>query len=227
MAQKSSKTKTKVVAEPIASSDPVVNRPGDRKANIANRKAIKRVRRAQFLGKMPKGGLAIEIGVWRGEFSRKILDTIQPEKLCLIDPWKNFAEHDDKAFSGREEDETMDAIHAGVCRLYAAEIKAKSVVVMREMSADALMKFADDTISFAYVDGDHSYQGVKNDLAALFPKMMAGGVMAFDDYHRRGWWGDGVLRAIHEFIGDHPAEVRIMTVVGAQIAIEKIAPHAG
>ena len=196
----------------------------DRKAKRASKKAIKRVKRAQFLNKMPKGGVAIEIGVWRGEFSRKILDALEPKKLCLIDPWKNFDDHDDKAFSGREEDEKMDEIHDEVCRLYEAEIKARQVIVMREMSGDALKKFRNATINFAYVDGDHSYEGVKADLDALFPKMVVGGVMAFDDYHRRGWWGDGVLRAIHEFIGAHPAEVRVLTVIGAQIAIEKIAP---
>ena len=199
----------------------------ERKAKRASKKAIKRVKRAQFLNKMPKGGVAIEIGVWRGEFSRKILEAIQPKKLCLIDPWKNFDDHDDKAFSGREEDEKMDEIFADVCKLYAEEIKSKQVIVMREMSGDALKRFRNGTINFAYVDGDHSYEGVKSDLEALFPKMVVGGVMAFDDYHRRGWWGDGVLRAIHEFIGAHPAEVRVLTVIGAQIAIEKIEPLAG
>jgi hypothetical protein len=188
------------------------------------KKQIKSANRARFLQKMPKGGVAIEIGVWRGEFSRQILDVIEPKKLCLIDPWKTFEDHDGAAFSGREEAEKMDEIAASVAALYAAEIKAKQVIVMREMSGDALKKFKPNTINFAYVDGDHSYAGVKADLEALMPKMVVGGIMAFDDYHRRGWWGDDVLRAIHEFIGAHPAEIRIMTVVGAQIALEKIAP---
>lgn len=194
---------------------------------LAKKKQIKSENRAQFLQKMPKGGLAIEIGVWRGEFSRKILEVLEPKKLYLIDPWKTFEDHDGAAFSGREEDETMDEIAATVAQMYDAEIKSKQVIVIREMSAEALTKFNDETISFAYVDGDHSYEGVKADLAALMPKMAAGGIMAFDDYHRRGWWGDGVLRAIHEFIGAHPVEIRIRTVIGAQIALEKIAPMPG
>ena len=44
--------------------------------------------------------------------------------------------------------------------------------------------------------------------------------MAFEDYHRRGWWGDGVIRAINEFLGSHPRHLRVRSVVGAQIAIE-------
>lgn len=223
MAQIKLKTKPRTTG---ATSTPAKARePGAEKA--ASKKEIKRARRAEFLRRMPKGGLAIEIGVWRGEFSRKILDAIQPQTLCLIDPWKNFDDHDDKAFSGREGDAKMDEIHADVCRLYEAEIASGQVRVMRQMSGDALKEFGDRTISFAYVDGDHSYEGIRSDLAALFPKMVEGGVMAFDDYHRRGWWGDAVLRAIHEFIGQHPAEVRVLRVIGAQIAIEKLEPLAG
>ena len=51
------------------------------------------------------------------------------------------------------------------------------------------------------------------------------GIMAFDDYHRRGWWGDGVIRAVNEFLGQHPRELRIRAIAGAQIAIEKIVPQ--
>jgi hypothetical protein len=194
------------------------------KKPLVKKKEIKSANRALFLQRMRKGGLAIEIGVWRGEFSRKILDVLEPTKLCLIDPWKSFEDHDGAAFSGREEDEKMDEIAASVAQMFESEIKAKQVVVMREMSGDALKTFRDETINFAYVDGDHSYEGVKADLAGLMPKMVIGGIMAFDDYHRRGWWGDGVLRAIHEFIGAHPTEIRIKTVIGAQIALEKISP---
>ncbi len=188
------------------------------------KKHIRNWKRERFLGSMPKGGIVIEIGVWRGEFSGKILDALNPTKLCLIDPWKSFEDHDALAFSGREKEKTMDEIFNSVVELYQTQIKSGQVVVMREMSDTALKKFEDGTISFAYVDGDHSYEGVKADLENLMPKLAIGGVMAFDDYHRRGWWGDAVIRAINEFLGQHPTSLRIQTVIGAQIAITKMLP---
>ena len=194
------------------------------KPERVSKKELKSQNRLRFLRKMPRGGLAIEIGVWRGEFSRGILDELKPAKLCLIDPWKNFEDHDTESFSGREAADKMEQIFSDVVGLYRAEIDAGTVEVMRQMSGTALPAFADESITFAYVDGDHSYEGVKADLAALMPKMAFGGVMAFDDYHLRGWWGDGVLRAIHEFIGQYPTGLRILTVIGSQIAIEKKAP---
>ena len=59
---------------------------------------------------MPTGGLCVEIGVWRGEFSSEILSVIKPDCLVLVDPWRSFDEHDDQSFSGREGDIKMDGL---------------------------------------------------------------------------------------------------------------------
>ncbi len=183
--------------------------------------------REVFLGRLPTGGVAIEIGVWHGDFSRTILDLIKPEKLYLIDPWANVSdESHSEAFVGRTEDGKMERIYSKVQKRYAKEIRAGQVEIIRDWSVPALAGFKPASIDFAYVDGDHSYEGVKADLAALFPKMRLGGVMAFDDYHRRGWWGDGVIRAINEFLGTYPNQLRIRAIAGAQLAIEKIEPMA-
>ncbi len=196
----------------------------DRKARIARQKRRKSAIRDKFLKRMPTGGLCVEIGVWRGEFSSEILSVIKPDCLVLVDPWRSFDEHDDQSFSGREGDIKMERIYKKVIADYAEEIATGQIKVIRDVSTVALGGFEDESISFAYVDGDHSYEGVKADIDKLFPKMSVGGVIAFDDYHRRGWWKDGVLRAIHEFLGAHPREVRILAVEGAQIAFEKIEP---
>ncbi|WP_322888976.1 MULTISPECIES: class I SAM-dependent methyltransferase [unclassified Yoonia] len=181
--------------------------------------------RRKFLQKLPKGGVAVEIGVWQGEFSATIIELIAPEKLVLIDPWAHIEDDSHaEAFVGRTGKTKMDKIFDGVVKQFEAQIAAGQVAMIRDFSVPALAQFADQSISFAYVDGDHSYEGVSADLAALFPKMKRGGIMAFDDYHRRGWWGDGVIRAINEFLGAHPRDLRIRAVVGAQIAIEVLDP---
>lgn len=191
----------------------------------AARKLSKDKVREIFLGRLPTGGIAIEIGVWHGDFSVTLLDMIKPEKLYLIDPWANVTDDShSEAFVGRTEDEKMERIFAKVQKRFAKEIRTGQVEVIREWSVPALEAFNPGSIDFAYVDGDHSYEGVSADLAALFPKMRVGGVMAFDDYHRRGWWGDGVIRAINEFLGRYPDQLRIRAIAGAQLAIEKIEP---
>ncbi len=197
--------------------------PGDtpKETPKKKRRVSKDIVRRKFLQKLPKGGIAVEIGVWQGEFSPTILELIEPEKLVLVDPWTHIDDDShSEAFVGRTGKTKMDKIFDKVIKKFSGEIEQGKVALVRDFSVPALAQFADESISFAYVDGDHSYEGVSSDLAALFPKMKKGGIMAFDDYHRRGWWGDGVIRAINEFLGQHPRDLRIRAVVGAQIAIE-------
>lgn len=197
----------------------------DKSEAKAKRRMSKDKVREVFLGRLPTGGIAIEIGVWHGDFSETILDIVKPEKLYLIDPWTNVTDDShSEAFVGRTEDSKMERIFRKVQTRYKKEIGEGRVEVMRDWSSDALAKFDPESIDFAYVDGDHSYEGVSADLRSLFPKMRIGGVMAFDDYHRRGWWGDGVIRAINEFLGQYPDQMRIRAIAGAQIAIEKLEP---
>jgi hypothetical protein len=189
------------------------------------KRRLKDKNRKRILDCATKGGVCVEIGVWRGRFSRQILDTINPLHLALIDPWQHFEDTDKTdAFSGRTEEQRFEDIYQNVCEQYSGEVESGQVSIMRELSGTAIVQFKDQTIDFAYIDGDHSYEGVCADLAALFPKMKDDGIIAFDDYHRFGWWGDGVLRAIHEFVGQNPTRCRILMVEGAQIALSKLGP---
>jgi len=179
--------------------------------------------RRAILSSLPKGGVCIEVGVWRGEFTRMILNQLVPEKLYLVDPWKNF---DDRsaAFDGATKDQEFEAIYSSVCDKYAPEIERGQVEVKRDLSSKVLGKMKAISVDFIYLDGDHSYEGVKADLKHSFRVLKVGGIVMLDDYHRRGWWGDGVVRAANEFLGEYPTELRIRVMKGAQLAIEKIKP---
>jgi hypothetical protein len=220
----------------VVSHRPKSKKPKPKKAKKAPQaitesspKKLKRKRkdsyRQKILNAVVKGGVCVEIGVWRGDFSKMILDTVEPVHLALVDPWQHFGdEKQSEAFAGRTQEDRFEKIYKEVSEKYSAQIKDGQVSIMREMSDTAIAQFDDNTIDFAYIDGDHSYDGVTSDLNNIFPKMKTDGIIAFDDYHRRGWWGDGVLRAIHEFIGQHPSDCRILMVEGAQIAITKLGP---
>jgi len=179
--------------------------------------------RRQILQRIPQGGHCIEIGVWRGEFTGMLLNRLKPKKLTLIDPWKNFDARED-AFDGKTKDAEFEAIYQSVLDKYAKQIASGQIDVRRALSSEVLAEMAHDSLDFAYLDGDHAYQGVKADLDAVYPLMKEGGIIMLDDYHRRGWWGDGVIRAVHEFLGAHPVNLRIFMMRGAQLALEKQKP---
>jgi hypothetical protein len=46
------------------------------------------------------------------------------------------------------------------------------------------------------------------------------GLICGDDYSLGGWWGDGIVRAVHKFVSESP--VKIELVLGSQFAIRKL-----
>jgi Methyltransferase domain len=76
-------------------------------------------------------------------------------------------------------------------------------------SVQAARLFADETVAFCFIDGDHSYKSVTADLHAWWPKVRAGGTIAGHDYRQSASWLLGVTPAVHEFFGvkeaGHPA----------------------
>ena len=89
---------------------------------------------------------------------------------------------------------------------FASAIAAGVVEVHRETSEAAALLFPDGYFDFVYVDGDHTYEFVRRDLAVYRPKLKTDAVLAGDDYALRGWWEWGVKRAVDEAVNEHAYE---------------------
>ncbi len=59
-------------------------------------------------------------------------------------------------------------------------------------------------LAAVYIDGDHSYEAVRDDIKAWLPKVRKGGILAGHDYGA-GW--PGVQKAVHEILG---SRVKVM-----------------
>ncbi|MFM9042561.1 MAG: class I SAM-dependent methyltransferase, partial [bacterium] len=71
---------------------------------------------------------------------------------------------------------------------------ADRIETRRMTSLEAAAEFADDSCDFVFIDASHEYREVRDDLAAWYPKVRSGGVLAGHDYH----W-PGVSRAVRDF----------------------------
>lgn len=177
--------------------------------------------RQTLLHMLPKASVGAEIGVWRGDFSQEILHTVKPQRLYLIDPWRiNPSPTHAKAWYGTGSGVDMDAIHTSVCGRFAGAITRGVVHIVRESSVEALSALPDESLDFAYVDGDHSYEGVRADLELCLRKVKVTGLICGDDYALGSWWRDGVVRAVNEFIGSHPVQIRLL--LDSQYALQKL-----
>jgi len=68
--------------------------------------------------------------------------------------------------------------------------------IVRKLSTDAAMDFGDESLDFVYIDADHSYNAVKEDIAAWAPKVRRGGIVAGHDYYYTRAGNIGVIAAV-------------------------------
>ena len=68
---------------------------------------------------------------------------------------------------------------------------------IRLPSTEASKLYADNSLDFVFIDANHSYEFVKDDINAWYPKVKKGGILAGHDYDR-SW--PGVIQAVDEFI---------------------------
>jgi hypothetical protein len=71
---------------------------------------------------------------------------------------------------------------------------ADRIETRRMPSLEAAGEFTEGSCDFVFIDASHEYRDVLDDLAAWYPKVRSGGVLAGHDYH----W-PGVARAVREF----------------------------
>jgi hypothetical protein len=157
-----------------------------------------------ILIRVPRDSVCAEVGVYKGDFSERILRIVHPKKLHLIDPWKfePGPAYEDSWYGGPvgESQSHMDGIYDSVMCRFSVPIRSGMVEVHRSSSADCSSLFPDNYFDWIYIDGNHRYEFVKQDIQAYLPKIKAGGLIAGDDYGNRGWWQDGVTKAVDEIM---------------------------
>lgn len=181
----------------------------ERVRSLAARRAV---RRDFLLRLMPRGAVCVEIGVFNGTWSERILALTQPRQLHLVDPWRTrpdgtlFDGPSQQFDSAKQAADTLEFQYRNVVRMLASEISSGQVIVHRMLSHEAAPLFEDEFFDWAYLDASHYYEDVKTDLLAWFPKVKRGGFITGDDYGRHGFWDDGVTRAVDEFVRNSPVE---------------------
>jgi SAM-dependent methyltransferase len=151
------------------------------------------------LNLITSNSICCEIGVWKGDFSKQILKR-NPKKLYLIDPWAFQKNNKGKWYSGliAKNEKDMNNIYDDVVKYM---LKYKNSCIIRKYSKDALHDFNDNYFDWIYIDGDHEYNSVFNDLELSFKKIKNDGFLTGDDY----FWTNcdkvyTVQRAVNDFL---------------------------
>jgi hypothetical protein len=145
-------------------------------------------------------GSAVEIGVAKGAFSEHILTLWRGAHLLSVDPWRAAPPDEYVDRANRSQEEHDEAYERTKQRL--AQFGERSSV-WRMTSIEAASRIPPGSLDFAYLDGRHDYESVKEDLELWYDKLRPGGIFAGHDYC------DGVLpqgvfgvrSAVNEFFG--------------------------
>jgi hypothetical protein len=168
--------------------------------------------RQQLLELMPRHSVCAEIGVWKGDFSQAILDVAQPRALHLIDPWVFTTAYGKRWYGGgsASNQQDMDVIYQDVCSRFQ---HLPGVTIHRSTSSRQADLFPDGYFDWVYVDGNHYYEFVLDDLTRYLPKVRPGGYLTGDDFYWSSIELEGdqpVRRAVEDFVGRTGLTVRLI-----------------
>jgi len=115
----------------------------------------------------------IEVGVLKGEFTEKFCK--EGFKVYAVDPWIGFSGQ------GRTQKEqyVQDGYYEQAKKVL---IPYKNCVIIRKTSMDALADFKDGSLDFCFIDGNHDFRHVAEDIFEWSKKVRVGGVVAGHDY---------------------------------------------
>jgi hypothetical protein len=122
-------------------------------------------------------GEGAEIGCAFGANAANILSQWKGERLYMVDPWASQSpevyreQHDKVPYDGWYQD----------CQKLAE--KDQRITLIRKLSVDGAKEIPDYSLDFAYIDGNHGYGPVLEDMDSWWSKVKIGGVMGGHDYY--------------------------------------------
>ena len=137
----------------------------------------------EFLNECELKGTGAEIGVQNGSYSEKLLDNWNGACLFSIDAWKQFKESDYKDVANVSNWEHLKNYAATCMKLRRFGERS---IIWRMTSEEAASIIPNQTLDFCYIDADHSYDGVIQDLELWIPKIKEGGIICGHDFIKDG-----------------------------------------
>ncbi len=139
-------------------------------------------------------GVFVEIGAWLGKSTSfmavEIINQNKNIQFYCVDTWEGSDESIHKNNQLVIDKKLFDQF------LLNIEPVKNKIIPYRMTSTQASKLFENNSVDFCFIDGDHSYEGVKNDLENWYPKVKKGGIIAGHDYPT---W-ETVKQAVDDFI---------------------------
>jgi len=150
--------------------------------------------------------IGVEIGTYKGEYAEVLCQNNPDLKLYCVDPWK--------AYEGKNTTFTDQGL-ADAC--YQETVKCLApynATLVRKFSLDAVNDFALDSLDFVFLDGNHEFRQVVDDISEWEARVRHGGIISGHDYiepRNRNHYIQ-VVPAIHGYCNAY--DIRPLLIVG-------------
>jgi len=126
---------------------------------------------------IPPAPVVAEVGVALGEFSKYLVETLRPAQFHAFDL---FQIHRDEMLWGRPTREVLGGqTHAD---FYRNAMSGTGILMHEGPSAETLKHLPDKYLDLAYIDAQHTYEGVLEDARECARAAKEGGILVFNDY---------------------------------------------
>lgn len=129
-----------------------------------------------------------EIGVFRGVYSEVICSANPTVRHYCVDPYKKYLNHSKQSELDEAQKEAIDRL---------AKYDAHFI---KEPGVEAAKYFADGELDYVYIDANHEFPYVVEDMRTWIPKVRSGGIVAGHDYYISSW-KNSVLHVVPAVIG--------------------------
>ena len=136
--------------------------------------------------------VGVEIGTERGRFASDICVRCPKVKLYAVDPYIPYEEAGEVYSKEMMDDNYNEA---------KRRLSVLNCEVVRKTSMEAVKDFEDNSLDFVFIDGNHKFEYVLEDIKEWTKKVKPGGVVCGHDYERKHDFG--VVNAVNKYVKEN------------------------
>lgn len=118
-----------------------------------------------------------EVGVLDGTYSMMLCDANPSLKLFCIDSWRVH-----KGYKDYQRESTMNRSFENAKR----NLEGYNCELVRKYSMEAIKDFENESLDFVYIDANHAFEYVMQDIIEWTKKVKKGGIVAGHDFTIEG-----------------------------------------
>ena len=160
---------------------------------ITSKEVITREDFAVYLTNLNLTNIAVEVGTHRGEYANMFLSRWKGKSFYAVDIWDKFFGDPlgDSEYRNDDYQETINVLD---------KYKTTTNINILKMTSVDGSKIVPNDIDFVYIDANHLYSYVKQDIETWYPKIKSGGIIGGHDYVKKNIYGSlGIKIAVDEF----------------------------